>query len=322
MADTKSMDAKSVLRILAALEAAGVGAVVDGGWGVDALLGEESREHGDLDLIAASGEAEAIRTALAALGYRPARDSSETNFVLADDEGREVDVHLVGFDERGVGSFRFPDGRVWPFPPAALAAKGTIGGKEFRCLSADAQVQCHGQGYPPSEKDLADMERLQERFGVVLPVALCRQSSDSNRAQRPAQSLGLVSLVVRDYDEAIAFYCDTLGFEIAEDTEQPEQQKRWVVVAPPGGDGARLLLARASTEAQSARVGDQTGGRVFLFLYTDDLDRDVDRYRSAGVAFAREPQTFDYGRVAVFEDLYGNLWDLIERAESARDDSS
>lgn len=124
--------------------------------------------------------------------------------------------------------------------------------------------------------------------------------------------LGLVSLVVRDYDEAIRFYVDILGFELAEDRDVPEQSKRWVVVAPPGNGGAHLLLARASNEEQASRIGNQTGGRVFLFLYTDDFRRDYDDFRAKGVAFVRQPQTFDYGTVAVFRDLYGNLWDLVQ----------
>ncbi|HYC70128.1 MAG TPA: VOC family protein [Opitutaceae bacterium] len=127
------------------------------------------------------------------------------------------------------------------------------------------------------------------------------------------QSLFLVSLVVRDYDEALAFYCGRLGFTLVEDTCQPEQDKRWVVVAPPGGGGARLLLARASTPAQLQAVGRQTGGRVFLFLETDDFARDYDRFRAAGVRFVREPKQAPYGTVAVFEDLYGNWWDLVQR---------
>lgn len=126
------------------------------------------------------------------------------------------------------------------------------------------------------------------------------------------QSLGLVSLVVRDYDEAIAFFVDRLGFRLIEDTFQPAQAKRWVVVAPPGSTGTQLLLARASIPQQSERVGDQTGGRVFLFLYTDDFWRDFNDYRSKGVHFVREPAEQPYGTVAVFEDLYGNMWDLVE----------
>src|SRR5690349_10220696 len=128
------------------------------------------------------------------------------------------------------------------------------------------------------------------------------------------QSLGLVSLVVRDYDEAIHFFVGVLGFVVIEDTPVPEQGKRWVVVAPPGGSGrgARLLLARASTAEQTSRIGDQTGGRVFLFLYTEDFQRDYELYRSRGVRFVREPRAEPYGTVAVFEDLYGNLWDLLE----------
>lgn len=125
-------------------------------------------------------------------------------------------------------------------------------------------------------------------------------------------SLALVALVVRDYDEALAFYVGTLGFELVEDTYIPEQDKRWVVVCPPGATESRLLLARAATPEQESRIGNQTGGRVFLFLYTDDFDRDYARYRAKGVVFVREPKQERYGKVAVFRDLYGNLWDLLQ----------
>jgi catechol 2,3-dioxygenase-like lactoylglutathione lyase family enzyme len=126
------------------------------------------------------------------------------------------------------------------------------------------------------------------------------------------QSLALVSLVVRDYDEALAFYVGTLGFELVEDTYIPGQDKRWVVVQPPGATGSRLLLARASTPEQASRIGNQAGGRVFLFLYTDDFERDYARYKAKGVVFVREPKQERYGTVAVFRDLYGNLWDLLQ----------
>jgi len=125
------------------------------------------------------------------------------------------------------------------------------------------------------------------------------------------QSLLHVALVVRDYDEAIAFFCGKLHFSLVEDTYQPEQNKRWVVVAPPGSSGTTLLLARASTPEQESAIGRQTGGRVFLFLSTDDFWRDFNDMRAAGVRFVREPKTASYGTVAVFEDLYGNLWDLV-----------
>ena len=128
------------------------------------------------------------------------------------------------------------------------------------------------------------------------------------------QFLAHIALVVRDYDEAIAFYTGKLGFELLEDTYQPEQDKRWVVVAPRGGGGATLLLARASTPQQTAFIGDQAGGRVFLFLATDDFWGDHRALLSNGVEFVREPKAEDYGTVAVFKDLYGNLWDLIQYA--------
>lgn len=126
------------------------------------------------------------------------------------------------------------------------------------------------------------------------------------------QSIIHVALVVRDYDEAIAFFCRRLHFTLVEDTYQPEQDKRWILVAPPGSQGTTLLLARASNAEQAEVVGRQTGGRVFLFLSTDDFWRDYREMQSAGIRFVREPVDAAFGTVAVFEDLYGNLWDLIQ----------
>src|SRR5262249_32117475 len=126
------------------------------------------------------------------------------------------------------------------------------------------------------------------------------------------QSIHQVALVVRDYDEALDFYVGTLGFTLVEDTYIPEQDKCWVVVAPPGSRESRLLLARAVDEEQASRIGNQTGGRVFLFLYTDDFWRDFRAYKAKGVVFVREPKEESYGTVAVFQDLYGNLWDLVQ----------
>ena len=126
------------------------------------------------------------------------------------------------------------------------------------------------------------------------------------------QTLAHIALVVRDYDEAIAWYTDTLGFTLIEDSYQPEQDKRWVLIAPPGSTGTTILLARASKPEQEPFIGNQAGGRVFLFLQTDDFWRDYEAYRAKGVTFVREPKTEGYGTVAVFQDLYGTLWDLIE----------
>lgn len=127
-----------------------------------------------------------------------------------------------------------------------------------------------------------------------------------------AQSIAVVALVVRDYDEALAFFVGTLGFALIEDTYIPEQDKRWVVVAPAGSSGPHLLLARAANEEQASRVGNQTGRRVFLFLHTDDVWRDFHAYKAKGVRFVREPKEWAFGTAAVFEDLYGNLWDLVQ----------
>ncbi len=129
------------------------------------------------------------------------------------------------------------------------------------------------------------------------------------------QAIVHIALVVRDYDEALDFYTKTLHFELVEDTYQKEQDKRWVVVAPPGGAGATLLLARASTPEQEKFIGNQSGGRVFLFLNSDDFWRDYNEMVSRGVKFVREPKNEPYGTVAVFEDLYGNKWDLLQLRE-------
>ena len=130
------------------------------------------------------------------------------------------------------------------------------------------------------------------------------------------QSIVHIALVVRDYDEAIDFYTNRLHFTLIEDSYQPEQDKRWVVVAPPGSHGTTVLLARASKPEQEAFIGNQTGGRVFLFVGTDDFWRDYREMQERGIRFVREPKEADYGTVAVFEDLYGNRWDLIQFRES------
>ncbi len=135
------------------------------------------------------------------------------------------------------------------------------------------------------------------------------------------QSIIHITLVVRDYDEAIAFYVDKLNFTLVEDTYQPAQDKRWVVVAPPGptgSTGTTLLLAKASKPVQEPFVGNQAGGRVFLFLSTDDIARDYPRMLAKGIHFVREPKVETYGTVAVFEDLYGNLWDLVQLAAPSK----
>jgi len=132
------------------------------------------------------------------------------------------------------------------------------------------------------------------------------------------QSLAHVALVVRDYDEAIDFFVGKLGFVLIQDVYQPEQNKRWVLIAPPGSEGqphaASILLARAATSEQARYVGNQAGGRVFLFLRTDDFDRDYTAMVAKGISFVRPPKDAEYGKVAVFLDLYGNRWDLVQFA--------
>ena len=126
------------------------------------------------------------------------------------------------------------------------------------------------------------------------------------------QSLVHIALIVNDYDEALNFYTNVLDFDLIEDTYQPEQDKRWVVVSPRNSNGATILLAKASKLIQKDFIGNQSGGRVFLFLGTDDFYRDYNNLVSKGVEFVREPKVSDYGTVAVFKDLYGDLWDLVQ----------
>ena len=134
----------------------------------------------------------------------------------------------------------------------------------------------------------------------------------------PKQSIAHVALVVHDYDEAIEFFTGKLQFTLVEDTYIPEQDKRWVLVAPPGSTGTSLLLARPSNPGQAAVMGNQTGGRVSFFLHTDDFWRDYRRMVEVGIAFIREPSVAAYGTVAVFKDLYGNPWDLVQPGMSPR----
>lgn len=129
------------------------------------------------------------------------------------------------------------------------------------------------------------------------------------------QTIAHVTLVVRDYDEAIVFFTQSLGFDLIEDTPSKDRQgrdKRWVLIAPPGSQGTQILLAKASNAEETSRVGNQTGGRVFMFLHTDDFWRDYKAMIKKGVKFVREPKEEKYGTVAVFEDLYGNRWDLLQ----------
>ncbi|APC97362.1 VOC family protein [Francisella frigiditurris] len=132
------------------------------------------------------------------------------------------------------------------------------------------------------------------------------------------QSIIHVAIVVKDYDEAIDFYTKKLNFDLIEDTYQPEQDKRWVLVAPKNSKGFSLLLAKASKEEQKSFIGNQTGGRVFLFLNTDDFWADYNRMKDLGIEFVRDPSVQEYGTVTVFKDLYGNLWDLIQLNEDKR----
>lgn len=153
---------------------------IDGGWGVDALLGRQTRPHADLDVVIDCRDLAELDAGLAAHGYR--RAGRRDGHVFVSGTGLEVDVHAVGFDPRGYGCFALPEGDEWPFPPSAFTGVGVIGGVAVRCLSAEAQVHCHAQGYQPQARDLADMAALQRTFGVVLPLALCPAAPETAAA--------------------------------------------------------------------------------------------------------------------------------------------
>jgi lincosamide nucleotidyltransferase A/C/D/E len=158
------MTSDAVLEFLDLMEGSCIDVCLDGGWGIDALLGEQTREHGDLDIIVRVEDLPRLAEVARASGYARQPDDTATNFVLKTEAGREVDVHAIAFDERGFGVFELPDGRRWPFPPSAFLGKGRIQGKDVRCLSPEAQVQCHAQGYTPDENDFQDMKLLQDRL--------------------------------------------------------------------------------------------------------------------------------------------------------------
>jgi catechol 2,3-dioxygenase-like lactoylglutathione lyase family enzyme len=178
------------------------------------------------------------------------------------------------------------NGRILPTTPAKHKRTVDVLGRNV------------GAGLQPGESSIAQL--------ALTLLFLAGESRES----RMAQTLSQVTLLVRDYDEAVAFFTNALGFQLIEDTPQDEG-RRWVVVAPAGSHGSSLLLAQASTPEQTARVGNQTGGRVFLFLHTDDFGRDYREMKARGVKFLEAPREEVYATVAVFEDLYGNKWDLL-----------
>ena len=205
-----------------------------------------------------------------------------------------------------------------------VAVDPAHGGRGFgRALLEFAEAEAKRAGFDSiylyTHEMMAENRALYTKIGYVqydrrveagLPRVFMRK-----KLVRAGSALGMVSLLVPDYDEALAFFVGKLGFELVEDTPVPEQGKRWVVVKPVGAHGACLLLAKASSREQASRIGDQTGGRVFLFLYTDDFKRDYETFKSKGVVFVRGPDEQPHGTVAVFQDLYGNAWDLIQPNE-------
>jgi lincosamide nucleotidyltransferase A/C/D/E len=168
------MTAGALIELLAWIEAAGIDVWLDGGWGIDALLEKQSRPHKDVDLIVAQNDVEALTRLLNEHGYRVKAGGRPQNFVLVDDAKREVDVHVVEFDAQGNGNYQMESGDLWVFPAKGFAGRGRVEALEVRCLSPEVAVACHASGYAPQEKDFADMELLERRFGVVLPARLRR----------------------------------------------------------------------------------------------------------------------------------------------------
>jgi len=169
--------AEAVAEILQLFDGAGIGVWLDGGWAVDALLGEQTRPHKDLDIIVHFRHLATLRAILFDRGFAIQPDDTPSNFVLANDSGLEVDVHAIIFDRHGDGVYQMANGEEWIFPASGFTGRGVINGMGVRCLSAEVQVLCHSHGYTPAEKDFRDMELLQARFGVELPSHLRREGA-------------------------------------------------------------------------------------------------------------------------------------------------
>lgn len=176
MARELEMTSEALVELLDCFDAAGIAVWLDGGWGVDALLKEQTRKHKDVDVIPQVSDVLLLREVLSKRGFSFKEGKPPDSLVLADGEGLEVDVHAVRFDEAGSGVYRMQDGGDWIFPAESFEGRGRVDGRGVRCLSPKAQVLCHAQGYLPVEKDLCDMERLHERFGVDLPPHLQRRA--------------------------------------------------------------------------------------------------------------------------------------------------
>ena len=175
------MTADALIELLGWIGDAQIEVWLDGGWGVDALLETQTRAHKDVDIIVALPDAEALTKLLARHGFRVKKepDARPENFVMADDRGREIDIHVVEFDAEGNGNYRMENGELWVFPARGFSGRGRVNGVEVRCLSAEIAVECHASGYMPKETDFADMERLERRFGVELPPQLRRPAKRS-----------------------------------------------------------------------------------------------------------------------------------------------
>lgn len=169
MAEQKAMNQEALIDLIRLLQRASIEVWLDGGWGVDALLGRQTREHRDADIVIRTSEVSALQNALAEIGFEVKEGQVPHSFVMASGEGLEVDVHSIVFDKKGNGIYRMQNGEDWVYPAEGFEGRGTIAGLPVKCLSATTQVHCHAHGYEPSEKDIHDMELLRERFGVKLP---------------------------------------------------------------------------------------------------------------------------------------------------------
>jgi uncharacterized glyoxalase superfamily protein PhnB len=296
------MTSDAVLQFLALMEASSIDVWLDGGWGIDALLGKQTRLHGDLDIIVRVDDVPRLEAVCRTSEYLRQPGGTATNFVLKNGIGHEVDVHAIEFDQQGFGAFALPNDRKWPFPPAAFLGQGRVQGQDVPCLSPEAQVQCHAQGYTLDEADLQDMQLLQDHFGVVLPLAFYLQPKVDDQKDEitaksgfaPAGWPALFPRIAVDDPEGLVQFMKHVFHAVGQ--FRPEQPAELRI-----GDSMVMVGSTLQRQAMPA----------FLYVYVEDSDATYQRALNCGSESIEEPQDMPHGdRRSMIRDAWGNIWQI------------